>query len=192
MEMNSLFTRVEEALIAKIEGHFKEHLKAVKGVSGAINAESFKHQSLATPGVFIRFIGFQKGQTEGEVRTRWALFPLISQNMGAEKSRHGTDKKMGMHDLLHHLIALIDEQDIGGIATASLVNGNELYSTAMDKQGFSIWALELEAVVHVDSVMDLSSLGKFQTFNSTLKNKDAVMAQDQLKLEQDDDEESNS
>lgn len=188
-----MFTTFENALISKIKNHFGSRLKKVEGISGALSEETFKKQAIQLPGIFIRFIGFSQTDNHGIVKGRWVLFPIVNyatdraiKKKGCEKD--GQIKKLGMYELIEQLAMLLNEQELQNdkdeeFATVRITNANELFSAQMDSKGLVVWSLELEADLTLGD-LESSDLSPFETFGSTFKEGEDVLATDEIKLEQ--------
>ncbi|HEV2675274.1 MAG TPA: phage protein Gp37 [Aliidongia sp.] len=169
--MTDPITQVEDAMVAAVHLALGSKLRKVETVPGGLSAEEWGARLRVSPAVYIGFLG---GPAEPPNQTRIMgrfMAYVVTGNSGSDEKtrRRGTPTTIGAYPILAVLIPTLGELRVQGIGDLVFTGEvSNLFSTAFDDLGISVYAAEFKVGISFSTVPDLSQYADFTTFDADI------------------------
>lgn len=180
---------VEDALINRIKARFGNALRKVDSLPGDLDEALLKQILVQAPGVYILFSGGPRRNAENsnDIDGKWVIFAITGHASGQAARRRGDALMIGAYQIISIICGSLSGYVVDDVGTLELVNVQNLFNGAIDRQGCSIYAATFNLPMSFTPVLDPALLDDFVTFHADydFAPQDGVNdATDQVTLEQ--------
>lgn len=163
---------VEDAIIAEIKTALtvgaQSLVRQVESLPGDWDADMLKQLLRLVPGVFIAFTGGVRSASSGEsamIDARFSVIAATGHASGEAARRRGDSQQIGAYELIERLVPRLHGFTIPDEGSLRVIDVQNLYTGAIDKQGLAIYAATLELPnMALPSVLDEATLTPFEKF----------------------------
>lgn len=158
----------EQWFIETVKARFEGRLKGVESLPAVWDDRTFERLLRLTPGVFVVFAGgprMPEFQDSVVLNATWTFAVATTHASGELARRHGDSREIGAYEIVEILAGLLDGQPTPYSAgPAELVDVQNLFDDALEKQGAALYGVSFQMPTPVDAGDAAPALDDFITF----------------------------
>lgn len=158
----------EDALITRIQQLLGTKVRMVDSLPGDFDDETLKRLLRSVPGVFVLWTGGPSNQAGAltAIDSAWIVYVITGHASGQAARRRGDAVQAGAYELIETLVPGLNEFDLAGEGSLSLLRVENLYNGAIDKQGVAVYSLTFGQLLTMPATVDPGTLDDFLTFDA--------------------------
>lgn len=166
--MAGVIDTVEQALVDEAKAALGSTVRKVETLGGAWTLDALRRALQTAPGVYVAFLGGQRGTATGYVNGRFGVYAVTKGPLEPGR-RQGTPREIGAYDIIERLYSRIDGKTIAGVGSCQATEMANLFQEAMFDLGGTVYGITV-GLPNMPMVYeaDLASLADFATFNAQL------------------------
>ncbi len=151
----------ETAILNTVKAVFGGTLRQVDTHPGTWSDVAVRRMLIATPAVYVAWLGCGEGRTLREVESRWVLYVAAEMLNGREMNR------LGAYEIIELLMVHLNGKAFGPSTGMRLTKAQNLYTDAQEASGTVLYGLYFSARTPLPNTNDESNLNDFLTHVQT-------------------------
>lgn len=160
---------LEDAIICRLKEAFQNRVREVDHKPAKFDADELLRILSQAPAIYVAFLGWQRSaRLPGSVTTTYGVYLVAANASGERARRRGDEATIGAYEMAVCTAASLDRWVPEGAAGPIEVQSCEnLYATAFEKAGRTVYGLVCDVPVHIQDDLDVpTALDDFITFHA--------------------------